>query len=85
VRTHGRVLSADFVAGSSAQLLGVAIAGVLVGSVGVRWSILGLGLGVTAVATAAYVADRRDREPALLPAGGPAAVLSPAAAPAASD
>lgn len=63
-RVHGRVLSADFVAGSAAELLGVAVAGVLVGAFGVPWSILGLGLGVAAVAVVLAAADRRDRTPA---------------------
>ena len=44
-----------------AELLGVASAGVLVGAVGVRWSILGLGTGVVLAAAALSVADRRDR------------------------
>src|SRR5690606_33824697 len=39
-RAHGRVLSADFVAGSGAELGGVAVAGVLVGAFGVPWTIL---------------------------------------------
>jgi MFS family permease len=58
---HGRVLSADYVAGSSAELVGVAIAGVLVGAFGVPWSILGVGLPVAAGAGWLARADRRDR------------------------
>lgn len=60
-RVHGRVMSADFVAGSGAELIGVAAAGVLVGSFGVPWSILGLGLGVATTATLLYLSDRRER------------------------
>ena len=66
-RAHGRVLSADFVAGSGAELGGVGLAGVLVGAFGVPWSILGLGALVTAVATVLWRADRRD--PTLPPGG----------------
>ncbi len=64
-RAHGRVLAADLVAGSTAELVGVASAGVLVSAFGVPWSILGLGLIVTLVALAVAIADRRDtrREP----------------------
>jgi predicted MFS family arabinose efflux permease len=59
-RAHGRVLSADFVAGSGAELTGVAAAGLLVGAFGVPWSILGLGLLVTGTAATLYVSERRD-------------------------
>jgi MFS family permease len=59
-RAHGRVLSADFVAGSGAELGGVVLSGVLVGAFGVPWSILGLGASVTAVAALLWRADRRD-------------------------
>jgi MFS transporter, DHA3 family, macrolide efflux protein len=62
-RAHGRVLSADYVAGSSAQLLGVGLAGLLVGAFGVPWTILALGLSVSAAAAWLAVADRA--EPAL--------------------
>jgi predicted MFS family arabinose efflux permease len=58
--THGRVLSADFVAGSAADLLGVAVAGVLVGAFGVPLAIGGLGIGVALAAVALFVADRRS-------------------------
>ena len=61
-RAHGRVLSADFMAGSSAELLGVGLAGVLVGAFGVPWAILGLGLSVTTAALWLGVADRADSE-----------------------
>ncbi|HET6952317.1 MAG TPA: MFS transporter [Acidimicrobiales bacterium] len=60
-RAHGRVLSADFVAANGAELLGVAVAGVLVGAFGVPWSILAVGLSVTAAAAWLGLADRRDR------------------------
>lgn len=57
--THGRVLSADFVAGSSADLLGVAVAGVLVGAVGVPLAIGSLGVAVAVAASLLALADRR--------------------------
>ena len=60
---HGRVLSADFVAASAAELAGVAAAGVLIDAVGVPWAILGLGTAVTTVATMLYLDHRRDRTP----------------------
>jgi MFS family permease len=66
-RAHGRVLSADFVAGSGAELGGVGLSGLLVGAVGVPWSILGLGASVTTVAVLLWRADRRD---AGRPSGG---------------
>jgi len=58
-RTHGRILAADFVAGSGAGLIGVALAGVLVSVSGVPASILGLGLAVTVGAWLLFLADRR--------------------------
>ncbi len=61
-RAHGRVLSADFVAGSTAELVGVGIAGVLVSAFGVPWSALILGLSVTSVAAYLALADRRDHQ-----------------------
>ena len=58
-RAHGRVMSADFVAANGAELLGVASAGLLVGAIGVPWTILGLGVTVAVVASATWVAHRR--------------------------
>ncbi len=58
-RAHGRVLAADLVAASGAELLGVAAAGLLVGGFGVRWTIFGCGLLVTGCAAALLVADQR--------------------------
>jgi hypothetical protein len=90
-RAHGRVLSADFVAGSGAELLGVAGAGVLVGAFGVQRSIVALGLVTGAVAVALQVADGRDRARAVaagpvpapdpVPAAGADPELAEAAAP----
>lgn len=60
-RVHGRVMAADLVAGSGAELIGIASAGVLIGVFGVRWSILGLGAAVTLVAVLVELADRRER------------------------
>lgn len=71
-RAHGRVLAADFVAGSSAELVGVAAAGVLVGALGVRWMILGLGPAVAAAATMVYLRARRSN--VVEPFGGPGAI-----------
>ncbi len=59
-RAHGRVLAADMVAGSGAELAGIAVAGVLVASLGVPRSILALGSLVAAVAAMLFLADRRD-------------------------
>jgi predicted MFS family arabinose efflux permease len=59
--THGRVMSADMVAASAAQLTGIAAAGLLIDSVGVPWTIAGLGAAVTTTALVLAAADRRDR------------------------
>jgi predicted MFS family arabinose efflux permease len=61
-RAHGRVLSADYVAANTAELVGLGIAGILVSAFGVPWSVLILGLSVTSVAVALGLADRRDDE-----------------------
>jgi DHA3 family macrolide efflux protein-like MFS transporter len=58
--SHGRILSADFVAGSGGELVGLGLASVIVGAVGVRWSALGFGLVVAVWAGALWLADRRD-------------------------
>jgi MFS transporter, DHA3 family, macrolide efflux protein len=63
-RTHGRVLAADLVAGSTAELAGVGLAGGLVSLFGVPWSILGAGTAVILAALALAAGDRRDRAPA---------------------
>ena len=67
-RAHGRVLSADFVAASSAELLGVVVAGGLVTALGVQRTIVGLGGGVAVAAVLLARADRRDRGSELAPA-----------------
>ena len=59
-RAHGRVLAADMVAGSGAELAGVAMAGVLVGALGVPRAIAVLGAVVVSTASALWAADRRD-------------------------
>ncbi len=59
-RAHGRVLSADFFAGSLGEVVALGAMGVVVDLVGVQWAILGLGTAVTAFATAVGLADRRD-------------------------
>jgi MFS family permease len=43
VSIHGRVMSTDLMAGSTAELTGLAIAGVCVSLFGVQWTFLGLG------------------------------------------
>jgi MFS family permease len=73
VQTHGRVLAADLMAGSSAELLGVALSGLLISVFGVPWSIVGLGLSVSTVAGLLYLADRRDRVEPVEPVPAPAA------------
>jgi DHA3 family macrolide efflux protein-like MFS transporter len=60
-RAHGRVLAADHVAGSAAELTGVALAGLLVGALGVPWSITALGLLVATTALVLHQANTRDR------------------------
>lgn len=59
-RAHGRVLAADMVAGSGAQLAGIALAGALVAGLGVPRAIAVLGAVVVATAGALWLADRRD-------------------------
>ena len=61
--THGRILSADFMAGGTADLLGVALAGALVGAFGVPVAIVGLGTAVAIAAAVLGLADRRDHRP----------------------
>ncbi len=58
---HGRVLATDFVAASSAELVGIGITGVLVDAFGVSAALVGLGLTVTSVA---FLLDRNDRRDA---------------------
>ena len=67
-RAHGRVLSADYVAANTAELVGLGIAGILVSALGVPWSVLILGLSVSSVAAVLGLADRRDHESAPTPA-----------------
>ena len=69
---HGRVLAADHVAGSAAELAGVAVAGLLVGAWGVPWSISALGLLVAGTALTLQAANQRDQVPSAVPVGGPA-------------
>jgi MFS family permease len=60
---HGRVLAADFVAGSSAELVGVAAGGLVVTVLGVSWSALTVGLAVALVAAVLYGLDQRVPQP----------------------
>jgi predicted MFS family arabinose efflux permease len=65
-RAHGRVLSADMVAASSAELAGVGLAGALVSVLGVPWSVTLVGLSVAAWTARVATAERREaRRPAL--------------------
>ena len=67
-RAHGRVLSADMVAASSAELAGVGLAGALVSLLGVPWSITIVGLSVSAWAAWVAAAAARERAPVEEPA-----------------
>jgi predicted MFS family arabinose efflux permease len=60
-RAHGRVLSADFVAASAAELLGVALAGVLVTAIDIQWTVILLGTAVALVAARLAQTDRAER------------------------
>lgn len=57
---HGRVLAADLMAGSTAEVVGLASLGFLIDAIGIRTSVLILGIAVAAAATALAVADARD-------------------------
>lgn len=59
-RTHGRVITADFVAGSTAELIGIGLAGLLISNFEVPVSITVLGLTAACVAGLLALADRRD-------------------------
>ncbi|MDY7101465.1 MAG: MFS transporter [Actinomycetota bacterium] len=64
VAVHGRVLSTDFVAGSAAELTGIAAAGLLIAAFGVPWAVLAAASVVVVVAVSLDAADRRDRRSA---------------------
>lgn len=57
---HGRVLAADLMAGSTAEVVGLASLGFLIDAIGIRTSVLLLGSVVVAAAVALGVADARD-------------------------
>ncbi|HJR26389.1 MAG TPA: MFS transporter [Acidimicrobiales bacterium] len=59
-RAHGRVLATDVWAGSTGELVGLGLAGLLVSLWSVPWAILVLGAGVGAAASVLWLADRRD-------------------------
>ena len=65
-RVHGRVMAADMLAGNSAMLVGTAVAGPLIGAVGVPWAITGFGLAAASVGAVVLGSDRRAQ-----PAGVP--------------
>ena len=58
---HGRVMAAEQLAANLAMFLGLGLAGVLIGQIGVQPTMTALGLGVMAVGATLYLADRRDR------------------------
>lgn len=60
-RAHGRVIAADLVAGSTAELVGIGLAGLLISNFEVPVSIAVLGLTAATVAGLLALADRRDR------------------------
>lgn len=60
---HGRVLAADLMAGSTAEVVGVATLGLLVDAVGIRTSVVILAAGVMTAAALLVVADSRDPGP----------------------
>lgn len=57
---HGRVLAAHLVAGSGAEVLGLATLGFLIEAVGLRTSVVLLGIFVASGAALLAIADRRD-------------------------
>jgi DHA3 family macrolide efflux protein-like MFS transporter len=63
-RAHGRVIAADFVAGSSAELVGIGLAGILISNFEVPVSIAALGVTAATVAILLALADRRDGQQA---------------------
>ena len=78
---HGRVLAADLMAGSTAEVLGLASLGFLIDAIGIRTSVLLLGSVVVAAAVALAVADARDTASVLAPSPSHAPDI-PAGAPA---
>jgi hypothetical protein len=76
---HGRVLAADLVAGSGAEVLGLASLGFLIDAIGIRTSVglLGAIVGVSALVLA--LGDRRDRPGTVAdtPSAARAATTSP--------
>lgn len=60
VRVHGRVSAADFVAGSTAEFVGVAGGGLLVSLVGVQWTVLGAGGLITVAGLVLGLRQARD-------------------------
>ncbi len=88
-RAHGRVLSADFWAGGTAELLGLGLAGVLVSALSVPWAVLFLGTGASVTAGLLWLADRRDHasevaaaaDDELVPATAPSEATTPGVSP----
>ena len=59
---HGRVMAADMLAGNLAMFIGLALAGTLIGTFGVRSTILALGAFVITSGVALGVANSRDHD-----------------------
>ena len=78
---HGRVLAADLMAGSTAEVVGLASLGFLIDAIGIRTSVLLLGSVVVAAAAALAVADARDTSSVTAPSPSVTADL-PVSAPA---
>ena len=59
---HGRVMATDMLAANLAMFIGLAVAGALVGAIGVRTTILALGAFVITSGVALGVANSRDHD-----------------------
>jgi predicted MFS family arabinose efflux permease len=73
---HGRILSADFVVGSTGELIGLALAGGLVALWGVPWSSAVFALLVGGAAIALWSAHQRDVTPELVEGTEPGGVVA---------
>ncbi len=71
VSAHGRVLSTDLMAGSTGELIGLAVAGLSVSAFGVQWTFLGFGLFVAAAATALWLTTPESSSSSTVPPCAP--------------
>ena len=69
---HGRVLAADLMAGSAAEVVGVATLGFVVDALGIRTAVGILAAAIVAGAVALWVSDARDARSGAPPSPGPA-------------